>query len=58
MNNFLFFDSLRGEYFFVQCGVMEETWDEACLVVDDEDELEYIGVYTDEEAEAMGYDTY
>ena len=58
MNNFLFFDNLRGEYFFVQCGIMEEAWDEACLVVDDEDELEYIDVYTDEEAEAMGYDTY
>ena len=58
MDNFLFFDGLTGEYFFVQAGIMEEAWNEAALVVDDEDELEYCGVYSDEEAEAMGYDTY
>ena len=58
MKNFLFFDNLRGEYFFVQCGALSEAWDEACLVVEDEDELEYLGVYSDDEAEMMGYDTY
>lgn len=58
MNNFLFLDNLTGERFFVQAGVMEDAWDEAEDIVDDPDELEYLGVFGDEEAECMGYDTY
>ena len=50
MDNFLFVDNLTGERFFVQAGIMS--------IVDDKDELEYIGVFSDEEAECMGYDTY
>lgn len=58
MDNFLFVDNLTGERFFVQVDVMEEAWVEAESIVDDKDELEYIGVFSDEEAECMGYDTY
>ena len=58
MENFLFFDSLRGEYFVVNAGIMEEAWDEACLIVDDKDELEYLGTCTEEEIDSMGYEVY
>ena len=58
MNNFLFEDSNTGERFFVQCNSYAEAlqillnngfWLHDCR---------YIGVFTDEEAEWAGYDTY
>ena len=58
MVNFLFVDNRTGEYFFVQAGVYEDAYEIARDVVDDEDDLEYIGVFDDLEAECMGYDTY
>lgn len=58
MVNFLFVDNSTGEHFFVQEGFYEDAYEIACDVVDDEDDLEYIGVFDDFEAECMGYDTY
>ena len=58
MNNFLFVDNNTGERFFVQEEVYEDAYEIALDVVDDEDDLEYIGVFSDLEAECMGYDTY
>lgn len=60
MNNFLFeiTDGLfEGERFFVQA----EDKAEAVEILDEyfpDESLQLLGVYTDEEAEWMGYDTY
>lgn len=63
MKNFLFevtggnYDN-EGERFFVQC----ERFDEAAVVLDeyfpDGIEVKFVGAFDDEEAEAMGYDTF
>lgn len=37
---------------------MEDAWTDASAVVDDEDELEYIGIVSGEEVERKGYDVY
>ena len=58
MANFLFVDNNTGEHFFVQEEVYEDAYEIALDVVDCEDDLEYIGVFSDLEAECMGYDTY
>ena len=70
MTNFLFEDTIDGGFFFVQCDSLEEAyeiiWEEiACehagLVMDCTDVpgwYDYLGGYTDAQAEAMGYDTY
>ena len=70
MTNFLFEDTIDGGFFFVQCDSLEEAyeiiWEEfACehagLVMDCTDVpgwYDYLGDYTDAQAEAMGYDTY
>lgn len=60
MNNFLFeiTDGLfEGERFFVQA----EDKTKAVEILDEyfpDESLQLLGVYTDEEAEWMGYDTY
>ena len=56
MWNFEFEDMDNGGYFFVQAATIEEAWnivdDLACY-------CHFTGrVYTDEEAEELGYDTY
>lgn len=56
MRNFEFEDMDNGGYFFVQAATIEEAWnivdDLACY-------CRFTGeVYTDEEAEELGYDTY
>ena len=70
MINFLFEDTINGGFFFVQCSILEEAyeiiWEEiACehsgIVMDCTDVpawYDYLGWYTDAQAEAMGYDTY
>ena len=61
MTYFLFYDGVMGEYFVVEGDdnwTMEDVYEEACNVVDVEDELEYLGVISDEEVDAMGYDVY
>jgi hypothetical protein len=67
MNNFLFEDHIDGGFFFVQCDTLDEAYeiilDEVCdHVCCDRDSVcmdyDYLGCYTDAEAEAMGYDTY
>ena len=68
MNNYLFEDTIEGGFFFVQCDTEDEAWeiiweeiacehpgcdrDTLCL------DYDYLGCYTDEQAEAMGYDIY
>ena len=58
---FLFYDGVMGEHFVVEGDddwVAEDAYVDAQAVVDDEDELEYIGIISDEEVDAMGYDVY
>ena len=68
MYNFLFEDCIDGGFFFVQCDTLDEAydiiWEElACehpgcnydtLALD----YDYLGEYTDAQAEMMGYDTF
>lgn len=46
-----------GEMFFVQCDTLEEA-EEILKLYFTGKKLRYIGPFDDEEAEAMGYDTY
>lgn len=58
---FLFFDGVLNQYFVIEGGedwVMEDAWMDASAMVDDEDELEYIGIVSSEEVEQKGYDVY
>lgn len=58
MLNYLYQDSESGELFFVQCA--DETERDEILLANgfDLDEIDICGVYTDGEAEILGYDTY
>lgn len=58
MLNYLCEDLESGELFFVQCSDETER-DEILLANDfDLDQVDIYGIYTDEEAEILGYDTY
>ena len=58
MLNYLCEDLESGELFFVQCADETER-DEILLANDfDSDQVDIYGIYTDEEAEILGYDTY
>ena len=58
MLNYLCQDNESGELFFVQCA--DETERDKILLANDFDldEIDICGVYTDGEAEILGYDTY
>ena len=61
MTYFLFYDGVCGEHFVIEGGndwVAEDAYEEARNVVDVEDELQYLGIISDEEVDAMGYDVY
>jgi hypothetical protein len=61
MTYFLFYDGVMGEHFVIEGDdnwVAEDAYEEARNVVDVEDELEYLGIVSDEEVDAMGYDVY
>lgn len=58
MLNYLCEDLESGELFFVQCADETER-DEILLANDfDLDQVDIYGIYTDEEAEILGHDTY
>lgn len=61
MTYFLFYDGVMEEYFVVEGDddwVVEDAYIDASAVVDDEDELDYIGIISAEEVDAKGYDVY
>ena len=61
MSYFLFYDGVMGEHFVVEgddSWSAEDAYEEARNVVDVEDELEYLGIISSEEVDAMGYDVY
>ena len=58
---FLFYDGVMGKYFVVEGDenwAAEDAYEEARSVVDVEDELDYLGIISDEEVDARGYDVY
>ena len=61
MTYFLFYDGVMCEHFVVEGDddwAVEDAYVDATGVVDDEDELEYIGIISAEEVDAKGYDVY
>ena len=58
MLNYLCEDLESGELFFVQC--VDETERDEILLANgfDLDQVDTYGIYTDEEAEILGYDTF
>lgn len=59
LRDYLFIDNESGEQFFVECGSLHEAWEIAHDEWGEEtDALEYIGEYSVEEAEILGYDTF
>ena len=70
MNNFLFEDTIEAGFFFVRCNTIDEAyeiiWEEIgcehpgfiCDIHDAMCYYDYLGCYTDAQAEQMGYDTY
>ncbi len=52
MFDYLFIDNESGEYFFVECSSLEDAWH--CV---GDGDVEYLGKYSVEEAEILGYDT-
>ena len=58
---FLFYDGALDKRFVIEGDedwVAEDAWIDASAVVDDEDELEYIGIVSAYEVERMNYDVY
>ena len=59
MKDFLFLDNESGEQFFVECEGLDEAWEIARDNWGEKtDDLEYLGEYSVEEAEILGYDTF
>jgi hypothetical protein len=58
MYDFLFIDNEIGEEFFVECDTLAEAWETIYVNFGQNSEVEYLGKYTVEEAEILGYDTY
>lgn len=58
MWDYLFIDNESGEEFFVECDSLREAWDIVNREFGPENECEYQGRFSVEEAEILGYDTY
>lgn len=58
MKNYLFLDNESGERFFVECETLTKAWDIAWDNFEESSDIRFLGVYTNEEADILGYDTY
>ena len=58
MKNYLFIDNESGEQFFVECETLTEAWDIVRENFGEDSDIGYIEVYSVEEADILGYDTY
>ena len=58
MWDFMFIDNDSGEEFFVECDTLSEAWDIVNREFGPDNECEYEGRFTIQEAEWMGLDTY
>lgn len=56
--DYLFYDPDSGEHFFVECESESDAFEILLQNEFDPDTLVLCGVYTPEEAEILGYDTY
>lgn len=58
MYDYLFFDNDAGENFFVECDSLIDAWATVIENFGENHNVNYINVYSWDEAERMGYDTY
>lgn len=58
MKNYLFLDNESGEQFFVECKTLAEAWIIVWENFEDDSDIRFLGAYTSEEADILGYDTY
>ena len=58
MKDYLFIDDESGEQFFVECKTLTEAWGIVWENFGGDVTIRFLGVYTDEEADILGYDTY
>lgn len=58
VRDYLFIDNETGEEFFVECESKQEAWDIVHENWGQNSDIEFCGVYSVEEAEILGYDTY
>lgn len=58
MKDFLFLDNENGERFFVECETLAGAWIIVWENFGDDADVRFLGAYTDEEADILGYDTY
>ena len=54
----MFIDNVSGEEFFVECDTLKQAWGIVCDNFGPENECEYEGRFTVEEAEMIGLDTF
>ncbi len=58
MWDFMFVDNIIGEGFFVECDTLSDAWDIVNREFGPENECEYKGRFTIQEAEMIGLDTF
>lgn len=58
MKDFLFLDNESGEHFFVECETLTKAWNIVWENFEEDSDIRFLGAYTDEEADILGYDTY
>lgn len=58
MKDFLFLDNESGERFFVECETLTEALGIAWKIFGEDSDIHFLGAYTNEEADILGYDTY
>lgn len=56
--DFLFEDNDSGEQFFVETWSLSEAWKIVWENFGEDADVDFVGAYTVEEAEILGYDTY
>lgn len=58
MKDYLFIDNETGEEFFVECASKHEAWEIIWQNWGQNSDIDFCGVYSVEEADILGYDTY
>ena len=58
MYDYLFFDNDTGDQFFVECDSLSEAWATVVENFGEENNILYCGIYSQGQAERMGYDTF
>lgn len=58
MKNYLFLDNESGHCFFVECETLTDAWDTVWQNFEEDSDISCLGIYSVEEADILGYDTY